>query len=246
MSKNLGRREFLERVAAVGTAAAAFPVPADAAPVAQSPAQRPQDATAPRTPTSGTTSAGYTFLTAPEAAFIEAVVDVLVPADELTPSGTDLGIAVFIDRQLGGAWGKGDRLYMQGPWRQGPPGLGYQLPLTPAEFVRAGIDAVNRHCKKTYSQEFDQLAGPEKQQVLEGLDQAKITLEGIPAKQFFDTVYQATMEGMFSDPIYGGNRNKAAWRMVGFPGVVAVYATHIVNYRNKKYVVDPVSIADLL
>jgi gluconate 2-dehydrogenase gamma chain len=54
------------------------------------------------------------------------------------------------------------------------------------------------------------------------------------------------MEGMFSDPIYGGNRNKAAWKMVGYPGVVAVYATHIVNYRNKKYVVDPVSIADLL
>ena len=184
-------------------------------------------------------------MTAPEAAFIEAVVDVFVPADELTPSGTDLGLAVFIDRQLAGAWGKGDRLYMQGPWKQGPPGLGYQLPLTPAEFFRAGIDAVNRHCKKTYGQEFDQLAGPQKQQVLEGLDQAKIALEGVSAKQFFDIVYQATMEGMFSDPIYGGNRNKAAWKMVGYPGVVAVYATHIVNYRNKKYVVEPVSIADL-
>ena len=245
MSKNLGRREFLERVAAVGTAAAALPAAADAAPAAQSPAERPQDGTTAHPPAPGTTSAGYTFLTAPEAAFVEAVVDVFVPADELTPSGTDLGIAVFIDRQLAGAWGKGDRLYMQGPWRQGPPGLGYQLPLTPAEFFRAGIDAVNRHCKKTYGHEFDRLAGPEKQRVLEGLDQAKIALDGVSAKQFFDIVYQATMEGMFSDPIYGGNRNKAAWKMVGYPGVVAVYATHIVNYRNKKYVVDPVSIADL-
>ena len=242
MSKNLGRREFLEKVAAVGAAATAVP----AAPAAQSPAQPPQDAVTAHPPASGTTSAGYTFFTAPEAAFVEAVVDVFVPADELTPSGTDLGIAVFIDRQLAGAWGKGDRLYMQGPWRQSPPGLGYQLPLTPAEFCRAGISAVNRHCKKTYGQEFDRIAGPEKQQVLEGLDQAKIALEGVSAKQFFDIVYQATLEGMFSDPIYGGNRNKAAWKMVGYPGVVALYATHIVNYRDKKYVVDPVSIADLL
>src|SRR5437773_2029416 len=105
MSKNLGRREFLERVAAVGTAAAALPVTTDAVPAGQSPAQQPQSATSAHPPTSGTTSTGYTFLTAPEAAFIEAVVDVFVPADELTPSGTDLGIAIFIDRQLAGAWG---------------------------------------------------------------------------------------------------------------------------------------------
>ena len=57
--------------------------------------------------------------------------------------------------------------------------------------------------------------------------------------------YQATMEGLFADPIYGGNKNKAAWKMIGYPGVIAVHATNIVTYRNKTYVVPPVSIADL-
>ena len=58
-------------------------------------------------------------------------------------------------------------------------------------------------------------------------------------------MYQTVMEGMFSDPIYGGNRNKAGWRMIGFPGVVAVHALNIEKFRDKKYLVEPLSIADL-
>jgi gluconate 2-dehydrogenase gamma chain len=239
MGKDVGRRDFLTQIAAVGGAAVAGVTPpaeaaapsAQAAPAGQQPAAPPD--------------AGYTFLTAPEAAFIEAFVDVIVPPDELTPSGTDLGLATFIDRQLAGAWGKGDRLYRQGPWKEGSPGQGYQLPLTPAEFFRAGIDAVNRHCKEANGKEFDRLAAAERQKVLEGLDKGTITLDKISAKQFFDTAYQATMEGMFADPIYGGNRNKAAWKMVGYPGVIAIHAANITTYRNKAYVVNPVSIADL-
>ena len=53
------------------------------------------------------------------------------------------------------------------------------------------------------------------------------------------------MEGFFSDPIYGGNRNKASWRMLGFPGLPATYADKVDEYRNKHYVVaEPQSIAD--
>ena len=188
---------------------------------------------------------GYTFLTVTEAAFVEAFVDVLVPQDDLTPSGTDLGLATFIDRQLAGAWGKGDRLYQQGPWAQGSPGQGYQLPLTPAEFFRAGIAAVNKHCKDEYGKEFDRLSAADKQRVLENLDKGMLKLDHISGKQFFDVAYQSAMEGMFGDPIYGGNKNKAGWKMIGYPGVIAVHATNITTYRNKPYVVPPVSIADL-
>ena len=70
-------------------------------------------------------SPGYAFLNLDEAAFVEALVDHMVPADELTPKGTDIGINIYIDRALAGGWGKGDRLYMQGPWKPGvaEPGL---------------------------------------------------------------------------------------------------------------------------
>src|SRR5947208_1021282 len=55
-------------------------------------------------------------LTPTEQAFVKAAVDTIIPADELTPSGTDCGLATFIDRQLAGGFGNGARLYRQGPF----------------------------------------------------------------------------------------------------------------------------------
>jgi gluconate 2-dehydrogenase gamma chain len=53
------------------------------------------------------------------------------------------------------------------------------------------------------------------------------------------------MEGMFSDPIYGGNRNKVGWQMIGFPGVIAVHRDHVEQYRGKPFPNKPVSISDM-
>src|SRR6516165_12543364 len=58
----------------------------------------------------------FITLTALEAAFIVAAVDTLIPADELSPAGSDCGVAVFIDRQLGSAWGGGAKVYRSGPF----------------------------------------------------------------------------------------------------------------------------------
>ena len=43
------------------------------------------------------------------------------PADESGPGALDAGVLVFIDRQLGGEFGRGDRLYLQGPFAEGTP-----------------------------------------------------------------------------------------------------------------------------
>jgi len=197
-------------------------------------------------PVAAPASPGYSFLNLEEAAFVEAVVDHMVPADEHSPKGSDMGINIYIDRALAGGWGKGDRLYMQGPWKLGHPNQGYQLPLTPAELYRAGIEATNAHCRKTYSKTFDQLAEAQRQEVLVGLQSGKVSFDsGLPARVFFGTLYQTVIEGMFSDPIYGGNRNKTGWKMIGFPGVVAVHAQNVEKFRDKKYTVDPLGIADL-
>src|SRR5262249_44237712 len=142
--QNFGRRDFLKTAVVGGAAAATTGIaqPQDAQ--AQQPvAAAPVAAAPPATPT-------YAYLNPEEAAFVEALVDHMVPADELSPKGTDLGINIYIDRSLAGGWGKGDRLYMQGPWKRGVPNQGYQLPLTPAELYRAGIDATNAYCRKTY------------------------------------------------------------------------------------------------
>jgi len=229
------RRSFLKGTVAGGAAAMAssLPRPSEAQPkaVADAPSAPP---------------AAYAFLNADEAAFVEAVVDHMVPADEHSPKGTDLGLAVFIDRSLAGGWGKGERLYLQGPWKAGAPNQGYQLPLTPAELYRAGIAASNAACVKAYGKRFDRLVAAEREAFLMDLRAGKVNFEGgPPSRVFFATLYQNVIEGMFSDPIYGGNRNKAGWKMIGFPGVVAVHYQNVEKFRDKQYRVDPVSIQDM-
>ena len=117
---NNNRRDFLKTVGTVGATGIAAAVSGETA-EAQAPAAA--GAKAPSAPVSH----AYTFLTAPEAAFIEAAVDRLIPADDLTPGGTDCGVATFIDRQLAGAWGSGDRMYMQGPWDEGRADAGLSV-----------------------------------------------------------------------------------------------------------------------
>src|SRR5256885_5319324 len=102
---------------------------------------------------------------------------------------------------------------MQGPWKPGVPSQGYQLPLTPAQLYRAGIEATNAHCRKAYGRTFDRLSAQQREEVLVALAGAKITFDnGLPVRVFWSTLYQSVMEGMFSDPIHGGNRDKAGWK----------------------------------
>ena len=232
------RRAFLKSAVAGSAAAATVALPPSA--LAQQGAAVPANATASAAP------AGYAFLTPDEAAFVEALVDHMVPADALTPKGTDLGINTFNDRALASGWGKGDRLYMQGPWKEGVPSQGYQLPLTPADLYRNGIAAANAHCVKTWGKSFDKIGESQREEFLLALQAGKVTFDkGPPARAFFTTVYQSVMQGMFADPIYGGNRNKAGWKLIGFPGVIAVNYQNVEKYRDKPFPADPLSIADM-
>src|SRR5262245_5949141 len=163
------RRDILRGAVAGGAAVAST----TAAVTPSQPALAQQTAVAPV----ATEAAGYAFFNLEEAAFIEALVDHIVPADDVSPKGTDLGVNIYIDRALAGAWGKGERLYMQGPWKQGVPSQGYQLPLTPAQLYRAGIEATNAHCRRTYGKSFDGLEATQREEVLIGLSTSKIKFE---------------------------------------------------------------------
>ena len=135
-------------------------------------------------------------------------------------------------------------MYRSGPFRKAKPEYGYQLPLTPRQFFAAGIVATNAWPHKVHGKDFDRLAANEREDALKALEQGKAELGDFDAKPFFEALLQITMEGFFADPIYGGNRDKVAWKMIGFPGLPAVYSHLIEQYRNKRYVVEPQSIAD--
>jgi gluconate 2-dehydrogenase gamma chain len=236
----LPRRKFLLGAGLAGTAiAAGISEQADAQP--QAAAAAPSVAAA----SPAVDAEPFVTLTASEAAFIVAAVDTLIPADELSPSGSDCGVAVFIDRQLGSAWGGGAKVYRSGPFHKGKPEQGYQLALTPREFFAAGITAANTWSRKNFGgKDFDRLAANDRVAALKAMEEGKAEFENFNARAFFGQLHSLTMAGFFSDPVYGGNRDKVAWKMLGFPGLPATYADKIDAYRDKRYVADPQSIAD--
>ena len=183
-------------------------------------------------------------LTQTEADFLSAAYDAIIPADALSPSGTDCGCVTYIDRQLAGAWGNGARMYRNGPFFQGKPEYGYQLPLTPREFFTAGITAANAWSTKTYGKTFDRLSPTDRAAALTAMEQGKAEFASFDSKLFFETVLQSAMEGFFADPMYGGNKNKVSWKMVGYPGLPATWASKAEEYRGKKVTIEPQSIAD--
>jgi len=184
---------------------------------------------------------GYAFLTAPEATTLTAIVNRLIPADGNGPSGVEAGVITFIDRQLAGRFGAAAEWYMQGPWRTGTPSQGWQLAITPANLYRKGLLALDRWCHGTKGKAFADLGAPDQVDVLTQLEANKIDLDGIASSAFFEMVRENAIEGYLSDPLYGGNRNMAAWKMIGFPGANPVL-TQALALKGEAYVVPPMAI----
>jgi gluconate 2-dehydrogenase gamma chain len=184
----------------------------------------------------------WLYFTADEAATIEAIVDRLIPPDQSGPGGKDAGCAVFIDRQLAGAFGDSRALYMQPPFAAGTPSQGPQSPLVPRERYRVSLAALDEYCKATFAGKgFTALDSAQQDQILHGLESGSIKLKDDVGKPFFEAILANTMEGFFADPLYGGNRDMAGWKLVGFPGARYDYRDHVSKH-NQPYPLPPVSI----
>jgi len=173
----------------------------------------------------------------------EAAVARLIPADDAGPGAQEAGVAVFIDLQLAGAWGAGDHLYRQTPFLAGTPQQGYQLAFTPAEMFRLGLAKLDEAARKVHGVAFADLAPQQQDALLAEAEQGKLDFGALPSGAFFAALLDATMEGFLSDPIYGGNRGKIGWKLVGFPGVHASYANDIERH-GVAWTRPPASIAD--
>ncbi len=227
-----GRRSFFLRSAGVAVAVGSSAALAQQA-VAQ-PSQAAAQAAQPDNPPA------YVFFNANETAFVEAAVDRLIPADAEGPGALAAWVPHFIDLQLGGAWGAGERLYRSGPWQGGTPTQGYQLPFTPAELFRTALAALR---EETASRPFHQLSASAQDQFLRDLQTSDRSLGGVPAKVFFESLWALTLEGFFADPVYGGNHGMVGWKLIGFPGAYANYY-HQVDQHGLAFNAAPVSLAD--
>ena len=227
MSKSISRRSIIVATGGLGAAAllpvavAAQTTPGAAASVAgDTPVSSDTPSSAEtRQPAPRTT---YLYFNAEEAAFTEAAVARLIPADEQWAGALEAGVPNYMDKQLGGAWGAGERLYRSGPWSPGTPSQGYQLPFTPAELFHTALASINKQLA-TAGTPFAAMSADQQDAYLKELEAGGKDLGGVSSDTFFTHLWELTLEGFFSDPVYGGNRGMVSWRMIGFPGAYASY-----------------------
>src|SRR5258706_459048 len=227
---NPARRRLLQ---AAGAAGAAVALPVVGQPVVGAAVAQPLGA--PANPVAE--AKAYVFFNPAEAAFIGAAVARLIPRDENGPGALEAGVPDYIDRQLAGAWGAGERFYRSGPWHSGTPSQGYQLPYTPAELFRTAIRKINEA-----KPGFEKLAPKDQDAYLDSLQKGTPDLGDVPSNVFFESLLEATVEGFFSDPAYGGNRDMVAWKMIGFPGAYADFY-ELVDRHGVAFTAPPTSLA---
>jgi gluconate 2-dehydrogenase gamma chain len=141
------------------------------------------------------------FLNDDDAATVAAFAERLMPGAPGKPGARDAGVLNYIDLALAGAYAD-----LQ-------------------DFYRRGLTSLEAYCRKTNDASFVKLSTAKQDEVIAALEQGKATGFTWPTAQaFFNTVRTHTMEGMFADPVYGGNKDFAGWVLVGFPGAQPLFS----------------------
>ncbi|WP_431029959.1 gluconate 2-dehydrogenase subunit 3 family protein [Lysinibacillus sp. LZ02] len=151
----------------------------------------------------------------------------IFPEDDLGPGAIKLGVPYFIDYQLAGAYGNNAKEYMQGPFYEGAPTQGYQSRLTRAEIFKQGVHKIEEEAQKRFSMTFVKLEPEQMDEILTAFQKGEVEMAGIASSYFFTLLRSATLEGVYSDPMYGGNYDMAGWKMKNFPGHQMAYTQYI-------------------
>jgi gluconate 2-dehydrogenase gamma chain len=175
----------------------------------------------------GTVKVPLRFFTAEEAHVVTAACARIFPSDATGPGATEAGVVIFIDRQLAGPYGRDKNRYTKGPWTESYPEHGYQGKENPSETYRAGIKTLG---------DFASLS-PEDQDA---------KLRSIEKTHFFQLLRSHTIEGMFSDPMHGGNAGLIGWQLVGYPGPQMNYRDEIDKHFGQPWRPKPASLEQIM
>ena len=194
---NASRRAFLVRAAVGAGAAAGAGLVPDA--IAQNHDQMESGAATPGAQHPSGSEHGAFFNHA-DAATIAAFTERIMPSAPGKPGARDADVLNYIDLALAGAYAE-----LQ-------------------DFYRRGLASLDAYCRSTYKESFVHLTPERQDEVLTALEEGKATGFTYPSsREFFSILRTHTMEGMFADPLYGGNKDFSGWRLVGFPGAQAIF-----------------------
>jgi gluconate 2-dehydrogenase gamma chain len=222
-------------------------------------------------PGMGTDQRPSLFFDIHEAETVDALVSRILPGTADDPGAHEAGVVFYIDRVLGGPnLGYSLKTYTQGPFlvtsdepvtveaassrdiydsvlvaSEQVSRYGYQSMLTPQEMYRRGLGFVDAYTQSQFQKDFVDLSTDQQDQVLTDMAADKATgFDGPGAKSFFTPLRNDTIEGMFSDPLYGGNQDLAGWKLIGYPGAQRTYTE--ADFKNTSFKRDPQSLAQLM
>jgi Gluconate 2-dehydrogenase subunit 3 len=122
---------------------------------------------------------------------VAAFAERLMPGAPGSPGAREANVLNYIDLALAGAYSDQQ------------------------DFYRRGLIALDAYCRKAHGAPFVRLDAAKQDEVITALEQNKANGFIWPtAPAFFNTMRTHTMEGMFADPVYGGNKDFAGWRLV--------------------------------
>jgi gluconate 2-dehydrogenase gamma chain len=206
-----------------------------------------------------------------EAQTIDVFLSRLLPGSADDPGAHEAGVVFYIDRVLGGAnLGYDLKTYTQGPFlvveeepttveqssttnqyqialvaKEQAPRYGYQSVLTPQQVYRRGIGFLDAYAQSKHDNDFASLSGDQQDAIIADLEADKATGFGGPtARAFFTRVRNDMIEGMFSDPMYGGNVGLVGWKLIGYPGAQRNYTPD--DIANPKFSRPPQSLAQMM
>jgi gluconate 2-dehydrogenase gamma chain len=188
---SVSRRAVLRGVGIAGAAVSLTPADLLVSGVEASQASAPPRSEAP----TSTRRDALEVLTAAEAVTLEAAVARIIPTDDQGPGAAEAHAAHYIDRAL------------NGPLAMARPA--YQ----------AGLAALDRYAQGTKGGSFATLKAADQDAVLTDLEKDVATGFIPSASAFFEMLRTHTIQGMFSDPYYGGNANFVGWELIGYPGM---------------------------
>jgi gluconate 2-dehydrogenase gamma chain len=208
------------------------------------------------------------FLDEHSRATLEAAMARIIPTDH-DAGAREAGTIDFLDRYLSGVdyiWAKPDGsgfVTLSGKDRE----VWTARVEADRTAYAAGVQELDRRSQAGFAKPFRELSETEQDQVLTAMggepgpapldDPSSVITEefhwpgegfaglssqdaAVRAKAFFDMLVAHTREGFYSDPIYGGNRDLAGWKTIGFHGPSSLAESHSGRYSSIPYFADGV------
>lgn len=201
---------------------------------------------------------------------LREAVECIYPEDEHGPGAIEVGVPYFIDKQLAGPWGLNSKEYMQAPFildmptqripkrmktqpkqSQGGPDAEtkpstplprYESGLNRGEIFIQGLRKMRQLSQDSFKEEIESLDKEQQSEILKQFENGEVDMIGVNSATFFHLLLQATLEGVYSDPLYGGNKHMAGWKMAEYPGPRPGYIDVI---QEKEFIkMDPFSLKD--